>query len=146
MDYTKVDKNKKFSKEKKKMLHLTPLLAQNHISLKNQHFSKFYNNIFQKISEASNLKMFSLTENSLSTLNRNDIQLKNSIENETENDTIINKRKFKDPRNINYKLLKYNPYITHLKSQKNTNDMNNLNENININAIKNKNNRAINIK
>ena len=144
MDYTKIDINKKFIKDKKKMLHLTPLLSQNHISLKDQHFSKFYNNIFQKISKTNNLKMFSLTENSLSTLNRNNIQLKNSIENESENDIIINKRKFKDPRNINYKLLKYNPYITHLKSKKNTNDMkmNNLNENININAIKN--NRAIN--
>ena len=59
MENREINIDKKFIKEQKKsILYLTPLLTDNHKSLKDQHFTKYYNNIFQKISKANNLKTF----------------------------------------------------------------------------------------
>ena len=146
MEKKEINTDKKFITDQKSILYLTPLLTDNHKSLKDQHFTKYYNNIFQKISKANNLKTILLTEKSLSKFKKRDKKLINIIG----NDTIINKRHFKDPKNINYKLLKYNPYATHYKSKTNNisnNNENNINENIDENIDDNKirNNRRINV-
>ena len=109
----KINLNKRYRKDRKQILYLTPLLTEKQKSLKNQHFSKFYSHLFQRMSKSNIIKTFSLTENSLSMINNhNQKSLRTSIDN-----FILNKRNFKDPKNINYKLLKFNPHIHHLKSK-----------------------------
>ena len=110
----KININKNDNKDKKNILYLTPLLTEKQKSLKDQHFSNFFSHLFKGMSKTNNLKTISLTENSLSKSNNhhNKKSLKTSVDN-----IFINKRSFKDPRNINYKLLKFNPNVNHLTSK-----------------------------
>ena len=65
----KINLNKRYRKDRKQILYLTPLLTEKQKSLKNQHFSKFYSHLFQRMSKSNIIKTFSLTENSLSMIN-----------------------------------------------------------------------------
>lgn len=84
-------------------------------SLKDQHFEKYYNHIFKKLENSSIIKTFSLTESSTNTKN---YQNKQKSVNSSIYQPIIIRRNFKDPKNINYKLLKFNPYKTYLTPKK----------------------------
>ena len=118
--------NNKYIDNFEQSLNLKPLLTDKLKSLKDQHFAKFYEHISKKISNSNYLKSFSLTENYYDIIN---YQNKNQ---KYINHPIINYRNFKDPKSINYKLLKFNPYKTAYKPK--VPDVNNDSNN----SIKNK--------
>ena len=110
MEYKKLLLNDKYINFNTK-LNLNPLLSEKPKSLKDKHFMQFYDHLFKKLSEQKKIETFSLTEDSSNRLNHQNISY--SYDN-----PIINKRNFKNPKNINYKLLKFNPYKTYFKINK----------------------------
>ena len=94
-------------------------------SLKDQHFEKYYNHLFGKMGYSSNIKTFSLTECST---NEKKYQNKQKSVNSSFYQPVVIKRNFKNPKNINYKLLKFNPYKTYLAPKTNSisNDLKNI--------------------
>ena len=106
MENKTIDTNYSLLIDPNQLLYLTPMLREKQKSLKDQHFSNYYSHIFQTINKSHNLTSFSLTEKTLNNINNH-----KKISDNYKNDIMINKRNFKDPRKINYKLLKYNPNI-----------------------------------
>ena len=98
--------------DKGQTIDLEPTLTEKPRSLKVQHFKKFVSNILIKNQKLNNSKTISLTENFMDKrnyMNNNEKSLKQKLfQSSTEHI-------FKDPRNINYKLLKYNPIKSHYK-------------------------------
>ena len=111
-----------------KSLNLKPIYAEKPKSLKDRHFTNFYEHIFSKLTESNDLKSFSSKENITNIFN---YQNKNQISTYSNTEhPITNYRNFKDPKNINYKLLKFNPYRTSFRETKNefNDDMSNSNK------------------
>ena len=97
-----------------------PLLTEQPKSLKEKHFANYCNNIFKKSYKTNNLKTISITENNQSKinfLNENEISSRRLFIQTQIDNKFIHKNIFKNPRRINYKLLKYNPCKTHFKSK-----------------------------
>ena len=139
MEYKKLLLNNRNIYTFNQNLIVNQLISEKPKSLKDQHFTQFCNHLFKKLSKPKKIDEFSLTENSFNRLNNKNISY--SYDN-----PIINKRNFKNPKNINYKLLKFNPYKTHFKinklkaplniSKKNKNkNIDDSQKNININTI-----------
>ena len=111
-----------------KSLNLKPIYTEKQKSLKDKHFANFYENIFSKLIKSNDFNDFSLKKNFTNIFN---YQNKNQNSNISGiNHPNINYRNFKDPKSINYKLLKFNPYRTSFKESINElkNDMSNSNK------------------
>ena len=108
-----MEKNKNFFNSRyinsyEKQINMNLLLNEKQNSLKDQHFAKYYNHLFNKTSKPNNLKTFSLTESSTNTIN--ELYKNYKSVSSSQYHPIVNIRNFKDPKSINYKLFKYNPY------------------------------------
>ena len=120
--------NNKYIDNFEKSLNLKPIYTEKHKALKDQHFANFYENIFNKLTKSNDINDFSLQKNFTNIFN---YQNKNQKSNNSSiNHPTIIYRNFKDPKNINYKLLKFNPYRTSFKEAINelNNDMSNSNK------------------
>ena len=100
--------NSRYINDYEKQININLLLNEKQKSLKDQHFEKYYNHLFNKASKSNNLKTFSLTESSTNTIN--DLYKNYKSVTSSPYHPIVNIRNFKDPKSINYKLFKYNPY------------------------------------
>ena len=105
--------NSRYLHTLEKSLNANSLLVEKQKSLKDQHFARFYKHLYKKIPKLSKLQSFSLANNSSKVANYQNKNYK-SVTSFTYQPIVI-KRNFRDPKNINYKLLKYNPYKNHLR-------------------------------
>ena len=110
--------NERFIKAKESFLLNKPLLTEKPKSLKDQHFAKFFSNIIQKIPKVNYYNTPCLTESSTNTvfyLDRNQSSYKQKLLSLAKENPILIERNFKNPKDINYKLLKFNPIKSHFK-------------------------------
>ena len=111
--------NERYIKGKGSSLFNIPLLNEKPKSLKDQHFANFFNNAIQKIPKVNYYHTPSLTENSINTKNYLDKNQSSSYKQKllslSKENPIIIERNFKNPKAINYKLLKFNPIKSHFK-------------------------------
>ena len=90
---------------KKLPIFNTSIKDENSKTLKEKHFEKYFNNISQTIQD------FSKSYNSKRNFSNIRYQKSNLINEQQK----INDRNLKNPKNINYKLFKCNPYFQHFK-------------------------------
>ena len=119
MEKKKKYANERYIKEKDSLMFNMPLLTEKPKSLKDQHFENFFNNAIQKIPKEYYYHKPSLIENSLNTINyldKNQSSYKQKLLSYlSKENPIIIERNFKNPKDINYKLLKFNPIKIHFK-------------------------------
>lgn len=110
--------NDRYTKTKEHSLHNKPLLAEKPKSLKDQHFAKFFSNVIQNIPKINYYNTPSITESSVYTkinLDKNQPSNKQKLLWLSKENPNIIERNFKNPKDINYKLLKFNPVRSHFK-------------------------------
>ena len=115
MNNKEILSNNRYTNNNEKKFYVNPLLTELPKSLKDQHFIKFYNNLFAKVPKLNNLNRYSLMGNSANIINETNKNHKSV--NSLPYNPQVNQRKFKDPKNINYKLFKFNPYINYQKEK-----------------------------
>ena len=95
-----------------------PLLTEKPNSLKDQHLANFFSNVIQTIPKENYYNTPSLTENSMDTniySDKSQSSYKQKLLSLGKETPILIERSFKNPKDINYKLLKFNPIKSHFK-------------------------------
>ena len=110
--------NERYIKGKDSSWYNKPLLTEKPKSLKDLHFANFFNNVIQNIPKINYYNTPSLTETSINTmiyLDKSQSSYKQKLLSLAKENPVIIERNFKNPKDINYKLLKFNPVKSHFK-------------------------------
>ena len=110
--------NERYIKAKDSSLFNKPLLTEKPKSLKDQHFANYFSNVIQTMPKENYYNTPSLTENSINTkiyLDKSHSSYKQKLLSLAKETPILIERNFKNPKDINYKLLKFNPIKSHFR-------------------------------